>query len=160
MEGIKIRKMSRDDISRVWTIGKLCFTTPWQIRSFEYELGNKDAILMVAAADNKITGYICLRTILDITHVMDLAVESGSRRMGIGNMLLGSALQELKRSAPQTHFITLEVRKSNIAAIRLYERSGFKETGRRRGYYQKPLEDAIIMGLDMNRLWVLETAGQ
>lgn len=143
--------MSGDDISRVRTIGKQCFTTPWQIRSFEYELVNKDAILMVAVAENKIAGYICLRTILDITHVMDLAVKPGARRMGIGNMLLGSALQELKRSAPHVHFLTLEVRESNIAAIRLYERSGFKETGRRIGYYQKPLENAIIMGLDMNR---------
>ncbi|GBD95503.1 MAG TPA: ribosomal-protein-alanine N-acetyltransferase [Nitrospirae bacterium] len=149
MEGIKIRKMSRADILQVWAIGKQCFTTPWQLSSFEYELGNRDAILKVAVLDNEIIAYVCIRSILDMTHVLDLAVTPGYRRMGIGSMLLGNALQELRRSNPGASIITLEVRESNIAAVKLYEGFGFKEIGRRRGYYQKPHEDAIIMDLDM-----------
>ena len=149
MEGIKISKMSRADILQVWAIGKQCFTTPWQLSSFEYELGNKDAILKVAVLDNEIIGYVCVRSILDVTHVLDLAVTPLYRRIGIASMLLRNALQELKRSHPGISFITLEVRESNIAAVKLYEGFGFKETGRRRGYYQKPHEDALIMDIDM-----------
>ena len=141
--------MSHADILQVWAIGKRCFTTPWQLSSFKYELCNRDAILRVAVFDNEIAGYVCVRSILDMTHVLDLAVMPGYRRMGIGSMLIGNALQELRRSNTGASLITLEVRESNIAAVKLYEGFGFKETGRRRGYYQKPREDAVIMELDM-----------
>jgi ribosomal-protein-alanine N-acetyltransferase len=142
--------MSHADIMEVHTIAKKCFTTPWHVRSFEYELGNKDAILYVAVLDNEIAGYACLRSILDKTHILDIAVTPGLRLTGIGSMLLRGALQELRRLKKGADLITLEVRESNIAAIRLYEKFGFKEIGRRKDYYKKPREDAIIMELDMN----------
>ena len=150
MAGIKIRKMLYADILQVHAIAKQCFTMPWQLNSFEYELGNKDAILNVAALDNEIVGYVCLRTIFDVTHVMDIAVKPKLRQTGICSILLRAALQELRRIKQDMYLVTLEVRESNIGAIRLYERAGFKEIGRRKGYYKKPVEDAIIMELDMN----------
>ncbi len=145
MEGITIRAMTRKDLSEVHAIEKMCFTTPWQIKSFDYEINNKDAILKVAFFNHQLIGYVCIRSILDLTHVLDLAVIPEFRRMGFGSLLLKNALQELRRLKPVTNAITLEVRESNIAAIQLYEKFGFKEIGRRRGYYQKPHEDAIIM---------------
>lgn len=150
MEGITIRKMSYADILQVYAIAEKCFTTPWQLSTFEYELSNNDAILYVAVLDNEIGGYVCLRTMLDVTHVMDLAVTPKLRLTGIGSMLLRAALQELRRLRQDVHLVTLEVRESNIAAIRLYEKYGFKEIGRRKDYYKKPNEDAIIMELDIN----------
>ncbi len=148
MAGLKIRKMLPNDLPQVCEIGKQCFTTPWQLSSFEYELGNRDTILKVAVLNIEIAGYVCIRSILDVTHVMDLAVVHKFRRIGIGSMLLRGALQELKRTRPDVRMITLEVRDSNIAAVKLYEKFGFREVGRRRNYYQKPNEDAIIMELD------------
>ena len=142
--------MTSADLVQVYTIGKQCFTTPWQLRSFEYEIENRDAILQVAVLDSDIIGYICLRSILDVTHVLDIAVTPEFRQTGIGSILLGNALQELRRTRPDIHLITLEARESNIAAMKLYEKFGFREIGRRRGYYQKPHEDAIIMELDIN----------
>ena len=150
MEGIIIREMSHDDLSQVHAIEKQSFAEPWRPSSFEYEVDNRDAILKVAISDNQIVGYICVRIIVDITHVLDIAVMPELRRMGIGSLLLINALQELRRLRPDTKKITLEVRESNIAAIKLYEKFGFKEIGRRRGYYQKPHEDAVIMERDMN----------
>lgn len=150
MAAIIIRKMLTGDILQVHEIGKQCFTTPWQVISFEYELENRDAILKVAVLNAEIAGYICVRSILDVTHVMDLAVTPRLRRMGIGSLLLRDALQELRRTRPDISLITLEVRESNIAAVKLYEKYGFREIGRRRGYYKKPAEDALIMELDMN----------
>ena len=138
------------DILQVHEIGKQCFTTPWQISSFEYELENRDAVLKVAVLNVEIVGYICIRSILDVTHVMDLAIAPRFKRMGIGSLLLSDALQELRRLRPAIKLVTLEVRESNIAAVKLYEKYGFREIGRRRGYYKKPAEDALIMELDMN----------
>lgn len=138
------------DILQVYEIGRQSFTTPWQLSSFEYEIENRDAILKVAVLNVDIVGYICVRTILDVTHVMDLAVTPRLKRMGIGSLLLRNALQELRRTRPDISMITLEVRESNIAALKLYEKYGFREIGRRRGYYKKPVEDALIMELDMN----------
>jgi len=138
------------DLLQVYAIAKESFTMPWQLNSFEYELGNKDAVPYVAALGKEIVGYVILRTIVDVTHLMEIAVKLKLRQTGIGGMLLRAALQELRRIKHDINLVTLEVRESNIAAIRLYEKAGFKEIGRRKDYYKKPIEDAIIMELDMN----------
>ena len=149
MEGISIRKMKHEDLAQVHAIETRCFATPWQLTSFKYEIDNIDAILKVALFDLDIVGYVCIRTILDVTHVLDIAVKHDVRHMGIASILLSAALQELRTIKPETKNITLEVRESNIAAIRLYEKFGFYEIGRRRDYYKKPTEDAVLMGIDV-----------
>ena len=141
--------MSPDDLSRVKALADQSFTTPWSISSFEYEIGNKDAVLKVAAKGSLIIGYICIRSFLDATHIMDLAVTGELRYQGVGRRLLLEALQEIKNIKPETEHITLEVRESNIAAIKLYEKFGFRETGMRPNYYSNPNEAGIIMGLDL-----------
>ena len=148
MAGILIRGMQASDLPEVTRIEHASFTTPWDINAFKYELRHKDSILKVAVFNNRVIGYACIRTMLDITHILNLAVLPEFRRMGIGSMLLREALHELLRMKPETDLITLEVRESNIAAIRLYEKFGFKVLGIRRGYYQKPQEDAVIMAAD------------
>ena len=149
MEGITIREMSRSDLPAVLEIAAQSFSTPWNSSSFEYEIKNSDAILKIAELNGIIIGYVCIRFFLDITHLMDLAVLKGDRQKGIGAMLLNNALKEIKEARPETEHITLEVRESNTAARKLYERFGFRETGRRKDYYKAPLEDGIIMGMDL-----------
>ena len=151
MEGVKVRDMSPDDIPQVKALADLSFTTPWSISSFEYEIGSKDAVLKAAEKDSLIIGYICIRSFLDATHIMDLAVIDEHRQQGIGAMLLNDALLEIRKAKPETEHITLEVRESNIPAIKLYEKFGFMETGRRTNYYSTPDEDGIIMGMDLER---------
>lgn len=149
MEGIAIRKMSHDDIPLVYAIETRCFTTPWSISSFKYELTYRQAILKVAVFNNQIVGYVCLRIILGVTHVLNLVVLPEFRRRGIGSMLLQDAMQELISLQPVTDLMILEVRESNTAAIKLYEKFGFNVIGKRIGYYQKPSEDAVMMELRM-----------
>ncbi len=141
--------MAHEDIEEVSALENLCFTTPWTETSFQYEITNEDALLKVAVADNVIAGFICIRSMLDITHILDIAVEPGKRRRGIGSRLLQNSIDALKKLRPDIKHITLEVRESNHGAISLYERSGFKKTGVRRNYFRKPPEDGIIMGLDL-----------
>jgi len=137
------------DLQQVYALENLCYTTPWSPDSFKYEIGNKEAILKVAVFNSQIIGYVCIRTILDMTHLLNFTVSPGFRRRGIGNMLLKNAIEELKHLKPGTK-LTLEVRRSNIPAIKFYEEFGFKVTGSRKKYYQKPEDDAILMELDIS----------
>ncbi|MBI4825697.1 MAG: ribosomal protein S18-alanine N-acetyltransferase [Nitrospirae bacterium] len=146
-----IRDMDFADLNEVHGIEQESFATPWSMASFEYELMEEDAILKVAVINGRVAGYICLRTIADITHILNLAVTPELRRQNIASILLNSALDELRHTQEDADFITLEVRESS-PAVRLYEKHGFKAIGRRKHYYHKPLEDAILMGLEMGEL--------
>jgi ribosomal-protein-alanine N-acetyltransferase len=137
------------DLPQVCVIENVCYTTPWSLSSFKHEIDNIDAILKVAVFDSRIIGYICIRSILDMTHLMNIAVLPEFRRRGIGKALLGNAIMEVKRLHPDTK-LTLEVRKSNIAAVTFYEKFGFNATGKRNKYYQQPEDDAVIMELDVS----------
>jgi ribosomal-protein-alanine N-acetyltransferase len=147
LEGIVLRDMVAEDLPQVHATENQFYGTPWSIRSFSYELGNRDAILKVAIHHEQVVGYICIRSLLDITHLLKITVLPRFRRRGVGQALLQSALQTLRELRPDTHELTLEVRESNSAAITLYKKAGFKETGRRPGYYRRPDEDALVMGL-------------
>lgn len=148
MEGIIIRDMLHNDLPEIITIEQRCHATPWNSNSFEYEVDNRDAILKVAVLNGRIIGYVCIRTILDMTHLLNISVLPGFRRVGIGSMLMHNVLQALKMLRPDEK-VTLEVRQSNHAAIKLYEKIGFHASGTRRGYYSRPDEDAIIMAMDL-----------
>ncbi|MBI5739427.1 MAG: ribosomal protein S18-alanine N-acetyltransferase [Nitrospirae bacterium] len=144
MEEIIIRKMRPDDLEQVHDLEVVCHPTPWSVTSFRFELENRDAILKVAVSEGRVIGYVCVRTILDVTHLLNIAVLPGARREGVGGMLLRNVLDELKRLKPGI-CLTLEVREANAAARRLYEKFGFRATGRRKRYYQEPEDDAILM---------------
>lgn len=139
--------MSYEDLPDVHVMEKNCFTTPWDMSSFKYELMHKSSILKVAVFGSRIISYVCIRTILDITYVLNLVVIPEFRRMGIGTRLLRDGLKELTALRPDTVLILLEVRESNTPAIKLYENFGFKTIGKRTEYYHKPNEDAVIMEL-------------
>jgi len=138
--------MSLADLPEVCAIENRCYSTPWSLKSFEYEIGNKDAVLRVAIQDDMIAGYLCVRTILDVTHLLNITVRPELRGKGTGSALLKNALEELKSIMPNVN-LTLEVREANMPAIKLYEKFGFRIIGRRKKYYQKPDDDALLMEL-------------
>jgi ribosomal-protein-alanine N-acetyltransferase len=140
--------MSNSDLPEVIEIENVCHAMPWTSNSFEYEISNEEAILRVAVLGGQVVGYVCVRTILDMTHLLNLSVLPEFRRLGIGSILLNSVLRTLRQLDSDSD-VTLEVRESNIAAIKLYEKFGFVITGKRRDYFKKPDEDAAIMKLDM-----------
>jgi len=144
-----IRDMSMNDLSEVHMLESICDPTPWSINALGYEIDNKDSILKVAVRAEKIIGYVCIRTLLDITHVMKISVLPEDRRKGTGSALFSESLKQLRLHQPDVHSITLEVRDSNSAATKLYNNYGFRKTGTRRNYYKNPTEDGIVMQLDM-----------
>jgi ribosomal-protein-alanine N-acetyltransferase len=149
LEEVVIRDMSVHDLNDVHLIESRIDTMPWSVNALKYEIENRDSILKVASLDKKIIGYACIRTLLDVTHVMKIAVLPRHRRKGIGSLLLRGSLNELRTSGSDVSYITLEVRSSNSAAIKLYNKFGFRVTGKRIDYYKNPVEDGIVMQLDM-----------
>ena len=96
---------------------------------------------------NHIVGFVILRRAADECELLQIAVDKASRRCGIAETLMEAALRWARDAGAATVF--LEVRKSNNAAIMLYEKHGFKKYGARKNYYADPIEDAVVMKLSL-----------
>ncbi|RMG02120.1 MAG: ribosomal-protein-alanine N-acetyltransferase [Nitrospirae bacterium] len=139
----RVRNMAPSDIPIVAEIERNSFISPWSEVSFRSELENPLSECFVADADGDVIGYICSSFVLDEGHLLTFGVSPLWRRRGVGRRLLWYVLQ-LMRSRGVKRFY-LEVRPSNLPALRLYESEGFQKIGIRRGYYSFPKEDAIVM---------------
>ena len=136
--------MSFGDIDQVCEIENLSFAIPWSRESFESELSqNNLARYIVAKVNGKVVAYGGMWIILDEGHITNIAVHPDYRGQKIGEKLVEALLREAKESNAER--ITLEVRASNDAARKLYQKQGFTDGGIRKGYYGDNREDAIIM---------------
>lgn len=141
---IELQSMSFHDIDRVTEIENLCFASPWSRESFESELlQNNLARYIVAKLNGKVVAYGGMWIVLDEAHITNIAVHPSFRERKIGEKLVREMLRRAKESKAER--ITLEVRTSNAAARKLYEKLGFKDSGTRKDYYADTGEDAIIM---------------
>jgi [ribosomal protein S18]-alanine N-acetyltransferase len=142
-----IRCMDVNDIDMVLAVERQAFSVPWSRAAFETELAeNELAHYLVAEVDGRVVGYCGMWIILDEAHLTNVAVLTGHRGKGIGQCLL-TTLMEYGKVRGAT-CMTLEVRRSNVAAQRFYRRLGFIERGLRRQYYTDTQEDALIMWRD------------
>ncbi len=133
--------MRAEHIEGIAEIEKECFSSPWTYEGIEEELGNPNAHFLTALC-GKPVGYIGAHEIAGEAYIANIAVLPQYRRMGIGAMLLEKAVRGAQSRGCE--FITLEVRRSNLGAIALYEKAGFEIAGERRGFYSDPPEDALI----------------
>jgi [ribosomal protein S18]-alanine N-acetyltransferase len=140
-----IRDMRLADISAVAAIENESFTSPWSENSLRAEIGSYGSVARVAVLDGDVAGYSIAKKVLDEAQLLDLAVMPEFRRRGIAGLLMEDLIRLLRVDGVEN--IYLEVRASNVAAGRLYERSGFTVTGKRKDYYSNPVEDAILMTL-------------
>lgn len=100
--------------------------------------------MRVAEEDGSVWGFVAFRTMADEAEILNLAVDSTRRRRGIGSKLMKDVLTACKAAGVKRIF--LEVRDSNEAARNFYSRLGFTQVGRRREYYSRPAEDALVLG--------------
>lgn len=135
--------MTLQDVASVYQLSADCFSEPWSLESIRQEVTNPVASYFVVEQEGEIVGYSGLWHVLDEGEVINIAVSQQKRRQGIGAMLLEKLIE--KARSCQVSVIHLEVRQGNEMAINLYRRYGFKEIAIRKGYYHKPLEDAVIM---------------
>lgn len=143
MSEIVIRKMQAEDLTKVCEIEKENFSLPWSEKSFLDSMERKDTIFLTALVDDEVAGYIGCYCIAGTGEITNVAVKDAYRRRGIGGMLLEKLYEA--GAALDTYEFFLEVRESNEAAIGLYSHQGFIKEGIRKNFYEKPVENAVIM---------------
>lgn len=140
---MEIRLMQACDIHAIAELEKICFNDPWSENSISSELDNPLACWLVALDDDNLAGYVGSQTVLDGSDMMNIAVAPLYRRKGIAEALILELNEKLRERG--SICLLLEVRASNLPAIRLYEKLGFIQVGRRCNYYRNPKEDALIL---------------
>jgi [ribosomal protein S18]-alanine N-acetyltransferase len=147
---MKIRDATRRDLPGIIEIERLAFDQPWSLESFARELSLPFSRMIVAACttngEERLVGFLCRWLVTDECHILNVAVRPEMRRRGIADELMRNALAEAK--VRQAVVITLEVRRSNLAARSLYRKLDFEERRLRRNYYG-PGEDAVVMELKL-----------
>lgn len=141
----EIVPMDRSHIPQIAALEQECFSDPWSESLLEDALFDPQASFIVAQdseEEGNVLGYAGLHAILDEGYIDNIAVAPDARRHGVASALLDVFC---RFGAVNLAFLTLEVRKSNAAAIGLYGKYGFQQAGLRPGYYQNPREDALIM---------------
>ena len=137
------RPMTQDDADAVAELELKCFAMPWSRADFFREVKNELAEYVVGELDKKIVAYAGAWVSFEQAEVMHVAVDPKLRGQGRGTLLFGELIKAVKARGAKS--ITLEVRPSNAAAIKLYENFGLKSVGRRKNYYRDNDEDALIM---------------
>ena len=147
MAEIYVSHHTENELSAIAEIENLSINPPWSYKAIcdfsEYDTNR----IITAKVDDIVAGYITYSVIIDEVQIANVAVHPDFRRKGIGEKLLQHLIDESKNS--DMLLITLEVRKSNTPAIKLYEKCNFSEVGIRKNYYKNPTEDAILMNLTL-----------
>lgn len=136
---IIIENMKPHHLDGVVNIENICFANPWSRADLEQQLNLDTSHFAVATLDGNVVGYMGLQIFCGEGYVTNVAVLPDFRRMGIAKKLIEHQIQN------EMSFITLEVRESNLPAIKLYESCGFENVGIRPKFYSNPTENAIIM---------------
>ncbi|MBI5870448.1 MAG: ribosomal protein S18-alanine N-acetyltransferase [Actinobacteria bacterium] len=142
----EIRPMRLSDLKQVLEIEESSFPRPWSLNAFITQLAKDSSVCLVAVDEGGIVGYIIATQYVEVWHLLDLAVRDDYRRKYLATDMIEQFLDIC--SSDKHRGFTLEVRKSNRGAIKMYESFGFICTGIRKGYYRDNGEDALIMWKD------------
>ncbi len=147
-DNIVIEDMKEADLDEVMEIENEAFSDPWTYDMFHAEIFNSLSHLWVVRDfSGKLIGYICFWRVVDEAHILNIAVQEYHRRKGIARNILLFSIDYWKKDGVKTVF--LEVRRSNMAAQELYVNLGFNVIVNRRKYYKNPVEDALVMALEL-----------
>jgi len=155
---LEIRRMSAADLDEVMVIERAAFRHPWSPELFRRELEHDWSTILIALepltsasgrGTERIVGFLIYWLVHDEVHILNVAVAPQDRRKGVARMLMA----ETERRAHQAvaSLITLEVRRSNQAALELYRQFEYRAVGVRPNYYVDEGEDAIVMVKELKR---------
>lgn len=144
MDKLILRAAVPEDAGALAVLEQQCFAIPWTKDALEYDIReNKMATYIVAEDNGEIAGYAGFWVIAGECNINNVAVSPLHRRKHIGSAIMDTMIKSCTEAG--INRFTLEVRKSNTAAINLYRKYGFEAFGERKGYYEDNGEDAIIM---------------
>ena len=139
----RLLPMAAEHLEDVAALEAACFSTPWTVEMLREELFNPNASYIVAEdPEGEVLGYAGVQVVLDEGYITNIAVREDCRRQGVAGVLLDVFCRFGEENLA---FLTLEVRASNQPAIGLYMKHGFAQVGRRKDYYERPREDAVLM---------------
>ena len=149
--GLLIRAMTVQDVDRVIAIAAaLPFAPAWPRTAYEAAILSEESpqrVALVAETHGEVAGFVIANLIAGEAEIESIAVAAAAQRRGIAMALLQALIAQFKGLGAES--LELEVRESNVAAQRLYAQTGFREAGRRRGYYHAPAEDAVLLVLEL-----------
>lgn len=135
------------DLDALEVLERECFSVPWTRTQLASQLPDEGHVFLLAKASGAVIGavigYVGMMYVIDEGYISNVAVAADARRRGVGGALVAALLSRARELG--LAFVTLEVRRGNLAAIALYSKLGFRPVGERRGYYDRPKEDAILM---------------
>lgn len=140
---IEIAAMRPEDLPEVSALEQEIFSRPWSKDGFEASLRAKNTIYLTARLDGGLAGYCGMIYCMDEAEITNVAVRECCRRKGVASAMLRELIE--RGNSRGVESFLLEVRKSNAPAIALYTALGFTECGIRKKFYEKPVEDAVIM---------------
>jgi ribosomal-protein-alanine N-acetyltransferase len=148
---LRFRRVGEADLPRLMEIERDAFLHPWSEQQLRSELSNAWSVMLAAEGGEggagRMAGYVIVWVVHDELHVLNVATAPEARRRGVGRALMEEA-HALGRSRG-CRLVTLEVRRSNAAAIALYQALGYRQVGMRPRYYAEENEDALLMSLDL-----------
>lgn len=147
MRRMIIREMQSSDIPIILEIEKESFSSPWNEEAFQNELSNPMTHYYVWEENGQAVGYIGFWKVFEEAHITNIAFALSERGQGKGTRLIAHVMEQAKSMGILA--MTLEVRESNEIARKVYQKNGFREVGIRKDYYTKPLENALIMWVDI-----------
>ena len=142
MSEIIVKKAEYSDVPQIAEIERDCIPQPWSEAAFAAALEDKKAVTLAAFCGSVLCGFVTGVYLLDTADIYSVAVSDEYRKKGIAKRLL----EEFFSSLPNgVNSVGLEVRESNMPAIKLYEKTGFERVGLRKNFYQSPRENAVLM---------------
>lgn len=143
---IAIERMQPEDVERVVELDQECFPLPWSAGAYNTEVRNPSAYYIVARANGEIVGYGGMWLIMDEAHITTVGVDPEFRGRKVGERILINILDEaIHRGARRA---TLEVRRTNSIAQKLYHKYKFQTVAIRKAYYSDNNEDALVMWVE------------
>lgn len=152
-EQIGIRRLELADIDEVLRIADALSLSHWSREDLADEIEREDSRCFVSSFENNICGFIVARMVPGAVsgqkdaEIYNFGVKAGNQGLGIGRRLLNHALLDL--AAAGVSSVWLEVRASNTRALGLYNSAGFIEAARRPNLYTEPVEEGVVMSLEL-----------
>lgn len=142
---VKVQGLKAEEIPQLVELDQRCLGGIWSLQGYERELTSENShfVVLKEAIKDKIIGYGCLWAVMEEAHITLLVVDLDYQGKGLGKLLLYNLLK--KAGDLKLERATLEVREKNELALGLYQKFGFKIAGKRRNYYHKTGEDALIL---------------
>lgn len=147
LENINIKPLTEKELDQVVALDNVCLGGLWSLRGYQREIASPNSSLFImtinSQSEEQVIGLACFWAVLEEAHITLLAIHPDFQGQGLGKSLLNYLLAEAENKGLKR--ATLEVAENNLKALSLYQKLGFKEAGRRKKYYQKTGEDALVL---------------